>query len=168
MMRALRWHRWRRFALAWRFHASLLLTTGGYYSCVVIIGPDGGAAFGKFNDARALWASCGIVSYEYVVRNHCFCGYGGISVRVVVVNRSVQSATIVGTNQPVAASSAYLFRDIDGLFGVIEEGLRRDPARLDASYDGTYGVPTQFDIDYRANVADEEFGWVIESFVVRQ
>jgi hypothetical protein len=142
--------------------AMLLATTS--WSCEASFGP-GGSDGRELREARELWARRGPVDYEYVVRNQCFCPLGGVAVRVVVVSGSVQSATIVESGQPVPPSSASAYRDVEGLFGVIEEAIERRAVRLDAVYDGTYGFPSLVWIDYRSNVADEEFGWVIEGFI---
>lgn len=144
--------------------ALLVAATG--WSCNIIIGP-GGPDRHELREARELWAVRGPVDYEYVVRNQCFCMLGGVAVRVVVENGSVESATIVETGQPVPSSSAQAYRDIEGLFGVIEDAIDRDAVRLDAEYDNAYGFPSLVWIDYRTNIADEEFGWVIETFTPR-
>ena len=143
-----------------------VLLAGLAWSCNIVVGPDGPDGR-DLRSAQALWARRGPVDYEYVVRNQCFCGLGGVPVRVAVVNGSVQSATIVATGQPVPSSSLQMYRDIEGLFGVLEDAIERDAVRVDAEYDDTFGFPSLVAIDYRSHIADEEFGWVIDSFTPR-
>jgi uncharacterized protein DUF6174 len=144
---------------------SLALTTEAS-SCRLLIGPDAGDTR-DLRQARERWASRGLSSYEYVVRNQCFCGYGGVAVRVVVSQGSVQSVTVVATGEPVDPTSRAAYRDVEGLFGVIDDAIDQDAARLDVDYDDLYGFPVRVFIDYRRNAADEEFGWTIDTFQPR-
>jgi len=53
-------------------------------------------------------------------------------------------------------SSWGAFYTIEGLFELIAEAARMQPARLDVTYHATEHYPTSISIDYMANAADDE------------
>ena len=118
----------------------------------------------QVNAKFAEWRGTGITTYEFVVRNTCFCIHGGAEVRVAVISGSVASAILLASGDPVPAEFATPFRSFDGLFDLLVDAHRRRAARLDVEYDGLYAYPISAYIDYSANTADEEFGWEIVSF----
>ena len=147
-----------------RRQIALLSLVIGFSSCDAS-GPEGPVL--ELARARTIWNGSSIASYEYVVANSCFCGMGGVPVRIVVQNSVIQSMTIVSTGQPVPPTMAASYRTIDGLFGVIDDAIRRDAAQITATYSPTYGFPNEVFIDYSKNTADEEFGFAISGFTRR-
>ena len=117
--------------------------------------------------AKAIWNASAIPNYEYVVANQCFCGFGGVPVRIVVENGVVTSMTILASGQPVPPTAASAYHDINGLFLVIDDAIRRNAAVISAEYSPVYGFPSSVFIDYVRSAADEEFGFEVQSFLRR-
>jgi hypothetical protein len=147
-----------------RRQIALLSLVIGSWSCDAT-GPEGPVL--ELTRAKTIWNANAIANYEYVVANNCFCGMGGVPVRIVVQNGAIQSVTVVSTGQPVPPLIAASYHSIDGLFRVIDDAIRRDAAQIMASYSPTVGFPSAVFIDYSKNVADEEFGFEISSFTRR-
>ncbi|MEA5507094.1 DUF6174 domain-containing protein [Halotia wernerae UHCC 0503] len=54
------------------------------------------------------------------------------------------------------------------LFNVIQDAIVRRASSLNVWYDARLGYPIQIDIDYSAQIADEELYLTIENFEVIQ
>jgi len=137
---------------------ALALLVGG---CSDILGP--GVDARNLSRSRHLWDASGFTSYNYVVSNDCFCVLGGVPVEVSVRNGQVVSVVYVSTGAPLAPDLASLYHDVDGLFDLIDDAIQQRAHRVDAVYDSQYGYPSNVFIDYRANTADEEFGFRVSS-----
>ncbi len=106
-----------------------------------------------------LWSRTRPANYEYAVERLCFCGTEARGpVHVSVEANQVLDRTYVGTGNPVPATLAPLFPDVDGLFDLLREAILEGAHEIRVTYDPGTGVPVDFWIDYRANVADEELG----------
>ena len=51
------------------------------------------------------------------------------------------------------------YRTVDGLFDLIQYAINEDAASITAAFDSTLGYPTDANIDYDADTADEEMGF---------
>ena len=112
-----------------------------------------------YDDARALWTDAGLTDYRYVVRQLCFCGFGGQAIEVVVREGQVVSGTIVETGEAIDHNQwPYAVPSIDGLFDRIDEILDNDPHEFSASYDVEFGYPVSVASDPIENAIDEEWG----------
>lgn len=151
-----------------RFITPLLLVTLAFAlsACSVVTGIDDEWDLEQrdLDRARRTWSANFIDDYEYVVRRDCFCTLGGVAVRIVVQNHQVIAREIDGAFTPVPSSLAYLYPTIDGLFAIIQDALDQRADRIDASYDRSYGFPTDFYIDYDRRIADEEEGYTLIRF----
>jgi uncharacterized protein DUF6174 len=116
-------------------------------------------------DARSRWARNGRSSYAYTVARSCFCGDIG-PMRVSVLEGVVVSRVYTETGQPVPADRHTDLDTVEELFELLEDALDEDPADFEASYDGLFGYPASAFIDYSANVADEEDGFVVTDFTI--
>ncbi|MFN8580519.1 MAG: DUF6174 domain-containing protein [Gemmatimonadaceae bacterium] len=110
------------------------------------------------------WITRGYSSYDFIVEHDCYCVMGGVPVEVSVRDGHVVDVVEADTGRPLPTNLAVLYRDIDGLFQVIDDAIARRAHSIDARYDGTYGFPTNVYIDYSYNTADEEFGFRIQAF----
>ncbi|NUQ13062.1 MAG: hypothetical protein HUU26_12180 [Gemmatimonadaceae bacterium] len=128
------------------------------------LGPSDDPGRRQLADQRQQWATAGIATYEYVVRNTCFCTLSGQDVRVTVVSGVVTARTVVETGEPVPAASTSSYRTIPALFDVIQDAFDRDAADVQVQYDFDYGFPAFVYIDYDPGKADEHFGWTVVSF----
>jgi hypothetical protein len=118
-----------------------------------ILGPDGGDATGDLARARQTWEASGVQDYELRLERYCYCGLVG---PVVVVVRDGVRVQVVPEDTESEYFSPADFPDVEGLFEVIDDALRRRAHRLTVVYHPTLGYPTDIDIDYQENVADEE------------
>ena len=59
------------------------------------------------------------------------------------------------------------FVPIEGLFALIQNAITQNAARIEVSYDETYGYPAELFIDYDERMADEEDRFTISSFTPR-
>ena len=144
-----------------RSYAAIVALQG----CVVFLGPhDTDDVRRDLIRARAQWNVNGVRDYEVIARTLCFCGYGGERARVVVRNGQVTSVVILSTGRLLTATESVQYRPVEDLFDMIEAAERAGAHRIEARYDGHYGYPTVFFIDYNENTADEEFGYEILSF----
>ena len=124
-----------------------------------IIDSDGEERQRELDSARSRWSAAGLSDYHYVVRQLCFCGFGGVRIDVVVRAGVVVGATMVDggevidvQQQPWAAPS------IDDLFDRIQGILDEDPHEFSASYDPVLGYPVEMSADPIENAIDEEWG----------
>lgn len=140
---------------------------------LVLLVPLAGCADGPFGPERdelrdnlRRWQSRAPASYRYVYEASCFCGPAPTEpVEVVVVDGEVRSVTSVATGEPARPALPGGDPDglealtIQGLFAFLLESLEGDPASFRATYDAGLGYPRSAFVDFRARVADEEFGF---------
>jgi hypothetical protein len=67
-------------------------------------------------------------------------------VRVSVRNGVVEARQYLESGAAVSPQYAELFPTVEGLFSLIESGIRDDARLLSAQYDVTLGYPTRFAI----------------------
>jgi len=124
-----------------------------------ILDSDGEERQRELDTARVRWSAAELSDYHYVVRQLCFCGFGGVRIDVEVRGGVVVGATMVDggevidiEQQPWAAPS------IDDLFDRIQGILDQDPHQFSADYDPTLGYPVTVSADPIENAVDEEWG----------
>ncbi len=110
------------------------------------------------------WISAGYTSYDYIIIHDCFCVTGGIPVEVSVRGDRVVAVRYADTGTPLVTDLALQYRDVDGLFQLIDDALTRNAYSIDAAYNATYGFPRDVFIDYQRNAVDEEFGFRVVAF----
>ncbi|MCF4967191.1 DUF6174 domain-containing protein [Nostoc sp. CMAA1605] len=120
----------------------------------------------RFN--RTLWNSRNVVNYRYTFSNGCFCIPDARGPVVIEVrNGRTVSVTSVATGQPVSNPEFFQnYNTIPKLFNVIGDAIQRQAASLDISYNPQYGYPTQINVDYNAQIADEEIYLTIENLEI--
>ena len=106
--------------------------------------------------ARALWNLKSGPAYSYKVNRACECVLGGRLMMVTVVNGSVSAAEYVDSGSLVEPSLLAYVLTVPDLFDLIQDALDRKASYLAVSYDPLYGFPTRIEIDYSANVVDDE------------
>jgi hypothetical protein len=147
----------RRFIRPWRASLAAGLLLSG---CIVFVGP--GDHDGHLRDlvsARARWNAQGSSNYEFVVRQLCYCIFGGQSVKVTVRQGAVVSAVKLGDGQALPSEYFDGFATVEQMFDMIDDAISDRAHSIRATYDATFGFPTDFFIDYREQVADEERGF---------
>jgi Family of unknown function (DUF6174) len=118
----------------------------------------------KFN--RYLWQQANIFNYRITVSNSCFCTPDARGPVVIEVrNGQAISITSVATGQAVDPQLFQRYSTIPKLFNVIQDAIIiREAFNLDVSYNPRLGYPTQINIDYDPQIADEEIFLTIENF----
>jgi hypothetical protein len=97
--------------------------------------------------ARARWADRAPAAYSVTILRTCEClrDMSG-PVRVTVRNGVVESRQYLESGAAVAPQYAQLFPAVEGLFSLIDTGIRDDSRPLSAQYDATLGYPIRFAI----------------------
>jgi hypothetical protein len=153
----------KRFA----FTAILALVAISLSACVDFIGPYDARDSRDLSRNERLWRDFGPFDYDYVIVYDCFCGLGGIPVRVFVRDNRVLDEVYENSGFPVTTGYNFFARTVEDLFEVVEDGLDRRADDIRASYDGYYGYPRSVQIDYERHAVDEEFGFRVVSFIPR-
>lgn len=145
--------------------AALLALTPAFTACGLVSPSDGGGARGDLDDARAQWVAAGIQDYDLTVERFCYCAEVG-PVEVTVRGGATTAVTPVDStfSEPHLLGG---YPDVEGLFAVVDDALRRQAHRLRVVYHPTLGYPTEISVDYREEVADEELGYVASLKVLR-
>jgi hypothetical protein len=111
----------------------------------------------ELNRNRRQWQAQGLDDYRYEVRRGCFCPAEVVGPVVVEVRDGEVVQRIYAENgEPVGATYAGLWTDVDGVFDVIQDAIDRDAARITAEYHPEMGYPRSIAIDYLAQAVDEE------------
>lgn len=106
--------------------------------------------------ARALWRARGSDSYTFTVNRGCFCVLGGQTVTVTVTSGAVTAAEYESSGAAVDKALLTYVATVPDLFDLIQSALDAKPTLFAATYDAVYGYPTRIEIDYSANVVDDE------------
>lgn len=144
-----------------RLVVSLAVLAGG---CSSAFGSSDDPGRRQLAEQRALWQAAGITTYEYVVRNTCFCTLSGKDVRVTVVAGTITALTVVETGAPVPAAATGSYKTLGALFDVMQDAFDREAPEVQVQYDFTYGYVLHAYIDYDFGTADEHLGWDVVSF----
>ncbi|AUB42817.1 hypothetical protein COO91_08963 [Nostoc flagelliforme CCNUN1] len=119
----------------------------------------------EFN--RRFWNQQNISNYSYELSNSCFCiGDARGPVVIEVRNGQTTSITSVATGQAVNPEFFQNYNTIPKLFDVIQDAINRKAFSLNVRYNARFGYPTQIDIDYNSQIADEERYLTIENFKI--
>ncbi|MDF5712973.1 MAG: DUF6174 domain-containing protein [Rhizonema sp. NSF051] len=103
-------------------------------------------------------------NYRYTFSNSCFCTSEARGPVIIEVrNGSTTSITNAATNQPVNPELFQKYSTIPKLFNLIQNAQSRKASSLTVKYEPTLGYPTQINIDYNSQIADEEVYLTIEN-----
>ena len=117
--------------------------------------------------AQERWEHSGVADYAYTGAWVCFCPEVYLADTQVTVSGG--SVTAVGPADPGIGTipAPERFVPIDDLFTLIQDAITNDAARIEVSYNETYGYPTSLFIDHDERMADEETSFAISSFTPR-
>ncbi|MCW5317269.1 hypothetical protein GTQ43_26730 [Nostoc sp. KVJ3] len=119
----------------------------------------------RLNFNRRLWNQANISNYRYTFSNGCFCIPDARGPVVIEVrNGQTTSITSVATHQPVNPQYFEKYKTIPKLFNVIQDAINRNAFSLNVRYNPKLGYPTQIDVDYDSQIADEEIYLTIDNF----
>lgn len=114
---------------------------------------------------RKLWESQGIDDYSFTLQRSCFCrGDDRRPIHIQVRDGKVVAAKFADTGEPLPPSMDYAKKTIPDLFNEVAQAIKEKAARLEVSYDPTYGFPTSIFIDRSELIADEEIGYSVSNF----
>lgn len=136
-------------------------------SCSDPLGPSGielRVLRHRLEQAEAKWAKEGPASYTLVLRRICYCGDTEPR-QVTVVDGAVTDVRLVGATTPLPFEQWPWYPSVEALFAMLLEAIELPAHQIDADYDPARGYARDVWIDWSMNVADEEVGFVIESFV---
>lgn len=114
--------------------------------------------------AVALWEQNGPASYSMQVTRTCVCEGPTGPVLVEVQNRVIVSWTDPDTGEPLEAQLQSGYPDVPGLFALIEQVKRQNPAFFQAKYDPTYGFPTIITINVTPSRVDDDLEYAVTEF----
>jgi hypothetical protein len=116
---------------------------------------------------RQLWRSQNISNYRYTLRVSCFCTPEVTQPVVIEVrNNRVTSITSANTGQPVNSEYFKQYNSIPKLFNLVQSAIAKKADSISVTYHPSLGYPTQINIDYSAQMADEETYLTIENLEV--
>ncbi|WP_207714036.1 DUF6174 domain-containing protein [Scytonema sp. UIC 10036] len=114
---------------------------------------------------QKLWNTQGVLNYSYTLTKSCFCPPDARGPVVIEVsNGNTTSVTSVSTGQSVNREFFDKYDTIPKLFDAIADAIARRADSLKVKYDPAFGYPTQINIDYSYQMADEELFLTIENF----
>jgi Family of unknown function (DUF6174) len=115
-----------------------------------------------FRTNRLLWRRQKIFNYRYEFTRSCNCLPKATELVVIEVRNGVTtSITSKETGQPVDAKLFQKYNTIPKLFNIIRNAIARRAANLTVEYDSKIGYPTQINIDYDSQIADDEIFFTI-------
>ncbi|MDZ8187985.1 MAG: DUF6174 domain-containing protein [Nostoc sp. ChiSLP02] len=111
----------------------------------------------KFKIYHQLWRQQRISNYRYEFTRSCNCLPKATEPVIIKVNnRMTTSITYKQTKQPADPELFRQYNTIPKLFDIIRDALIRRAANLTVQYDPVLGYPTQINIDYDSQIADDE------------
>jgi uncharacterized protein DUF6174 len=118
----------------------------------------------KVSFNRRLWYKQKIYNYRYTLTRSCFCQPKATEPVVIEVRNGVtNSITYAKTGQRVDPKLFQSYNTIPKLFNIIYNAIDRKAANLSVQYNPKLGYPTQINIDYNRQIADEEIYLTIEN-----
>ena len=105
---------------------------------------------------RQRWATAQLHDYEFDYRLLCFCAPDATEAVHVVVRADV-IVSVVRKRDGLPAATVYGGGPrVDELFAAVQRAIDQHPARLDVTYDATYGYPTSIIVDVELMAVDDE------------
>ncbi|HEY9604053.1 MAG TPA: DUF6174 domain-containing protein [Allocoleopsis sp.] len=113
------------------------------------------------------WRERNITNYRYTLRVSCFCA-PEVRQPVIVEVRNGRVASIVSasTGKPVNAEFFKEYDSVPKAFNLVRDAIAKDAHRVSVTFNSTLGYPTDVNIDYSAQMADEERAFTIEKLEV--
>jgi hypothetical protein len=120
----------------------------------------------QFRVNRKLWREKNIKNYRYTLTRSCFCLIEARGPVVITVKNGIPtSIKSVATGKEVSNPEYFeKYKTIPKLFNEIADAIARKADSIDVQYNSKLGYPTQINIDYSSQIADEELYLTIEDF----
>ncbi|MBN4005177.1 DUF6174 domain-containing protein [Nostoc sp. LPT] len=121
-------------------------------------------ALEQFKINYRLWRRQKISNYRYEFTRSCNCLPKATEPVIIKVrNRVTTSITYKASQKPAEAELFQQYNTIPKLFNIIRDALIRKAANLTVQYDPILGYPTQINIDYNSQIADDEIFFTISN-----
>ena len=117
--------------------------------------------------AQERWERSGVAGYGYTGAWVCFCPEEYRAATQVTVSDGKVTGVASADPGIDTIPMPERFVPIEGLFALIQDAITNNAARVEVSYDETYGYPTSLFIDHDERMADEETSFAISSFTPR-
>ncbi|QIR35544.1 hypothetical protein HCG51_01430 [Tolypothrix sp. PCC 7910] len=118
----------------------------------------------EFRQNRRVWSQQRIRNYRYKVSRSCFCteeARGPVTIEV----RNGQTVSITDKNgKKVNPELFQEYSTLPKVFNVIRDAIAKRASSMNVNYNKKLGYPTQINIDYNSQMADEELYLTIEDF----
>ena len=113
---------------------------------------------------EALWQSKNIVNYEYTFRQLCFCPPEVVKAVILEVRAgSLVSARFADGSSGAVVTNYQRFAPLEKIFREIEN-VQRSGGSVKATFDPTYGFPTNVSADPVPGAVDDEFVYTVTDF----
>jgi hypothetical protein len=125
------------------------------------------SALEKLRRNQQLWLQQNIRNYRYRLQVSCHC-LPSITQPVVIEVHNGVTTSIKAVNKGIRIEPEFFknYKSIDKLFRLVQKAIAEKAHRIDVTYHPTLGYPTQINIDYDAQMADEELYLTIDNFEV--
>ena len=129
--------------------------------------PDGDASLAAQSDELgrhwAAWRAGRPERYRFVYAPRCFCPPERLTIEVRGDSARLVSAE--GDSVAVARRRESGLPTVDSLFAMLDDALQADPAEMRVTWDPGLHYPREAWVDRDRNMADEEFGFAVDSLV---
>ncbi|BAY65230.1 hypothetical protein NIES22_53330 [Calothrix brevissima NIES-22] len=112
---------------------------------------------------RQLWKKQNIRNYRYTFSRSCFCAPKASGPISVTVRKGRSISLTDATGKPVERELFQQYDTVPKLFNIIEDAIAKKASNLTVQYDPKLGYPTQINIDYNSQIADEEIYLTVEN-----
>lgn len=128
-----------------------------FYRAQVIEDPD---LLTQLGLARDRWAQIDLQDYEYEFQWSCHCVPDFTQwVTITVRAGAIAAIKASASNEPIPVDRWGDYHTIEGLFDWIDERIRREPARIDVTFNPDWGHPDMGSVDESLQIADEEIAF---------
>jgi hypothetical protein len=112
---------------------------------------------------RQLWRKQKSRNYRYQVSKSCFCVPEARGPVKVTVRRGRTTSVTDAQGKPVKREFFNQYDTVPELFNVIEDAIAKKASSVNVQYHPQFGYPTQINIDYDSQMADEELYLTVEN-----
>jgi hypothetical protein len=134
---------------------------------VLILTACSGLGQSDFSRNQQKWQDANISHYRFNLFVGCFCAFTQDMPLVVEVKDGEVVSMEYQTGNPIDDSSREYFSKfatVDRLFSELEADLGGEADEVTVTYDSTHGYPTEINIDFIKEAADDELYLTISGF----
>ncbi len=126
------------------------------FSACNLMGSEDAEERARLAQARSRWRAAGISDYSYEVRKLCFCPPEVVGPFAITVRGGALASVVYVPTGAAVVPVAERHPTVDGLFGVVDATLDRNPDRLAIDYDPAFGYPRRIEVDTIVRAVDDE------------